>query len=115
LVQNRVSLTPESVPDGLAFTILFAEKYAACSYWALTSGRQVPWYVATPSSGFQVTPEQCDASLPQTPHRAGINVAMGDGSVRLVSPAVSPRTWFAANTPAGGEHLGKEAYCDWLP
>jgi len=95
--------------------VLFAEKYGACSYWALTSGRQVPWYVAGPSSGFQVRPAACDPALPQTPHRAGIQVCMGDGSARLVSRSVSPRTWYAANTPAGGEDLGSGPYADWGP
>lgn len=95
--------------------MLFAEKYAACSYWALTAGPQVPWYTAGPSSGFQVRPDACDPELPQSPHRAGINVVMGDGSVRLVSRSVSPRTWYAANTPAGGEDLGEEPYADRGP
>jgi prepilin-type N-terminal cleavage/methylation domain-containing protein/prepilin-type processing-associated H-X9-DG protein len=40
-----------------------------------------------------------------SPHSAGINVSMGDGSVRFVSGAVSPATWFAACTPKGGEVL----------
>lgn len=103
------------MPDGTANTILFAEKYAECSYWALTSGPQVPWNVAGPTSGFQVRPEQCDPAFPQTPHRAGIQVAMADARVRLVSPSLSPATWYAANTPAGGEPLGKGSYDDWLP
>jgi hypothetical protein len=34
-----------------------------------------------------------------------MNVALGDGSVRGVSAAVSATTWAAALTPAGGETL----------
>jgi len=103
------------MPDGTAHTILFAEKYAACSYWALTAGPQVPWYVADPSSGFEVRPAACDPARPQTPHRAGIQVCMGDASVRLVGRSVSPPTWHAANTPAGREELGSGPFADWVP
>jgi prepilin-type N-terminal cleavage/methylation domain-containing protein/prepilin-type processing-associated H-X9-DG protein len=43
-----------------------------------------------------------------TPHTGGINVGMGDGSVRSVSVNISGATWFAASTPAGGEILGSD-------
>jgi len=41
----------------------------------------------------------CDPTLPSTPHPGGINVAMGDGSVKFVSSSVTPQTWQAALTP----------------
>jgi len=43
-----------------------------------------------------------------SPHSGGIQVALGDGSVRFVSGSVSQNTWFAASTPAGGETLGSD-------
>jgi hypothetical protein len=43
-----------------------------------------------------------------SPHTAGINVGLGDGSVRFVAQGVSPTTWFYATTPAGGEVLGSD-------
>jgi prepilin-type N-terminal cleavage/methylation domain-containing protein/prepilin-type processing-associated H-X9-DG protein len=43
-----------------------------------------------------------------SPHTGGINVALGDGSVRFVAQGVSGTTWFAATTPAGGEVLGSD-------
>jgi prepilin-type N-terminal cleavage/methylation domain-containing protein/prepilin-type processing-associated H-X9-DG protein len=59
---------------------------------------------------FQLQPRQpdCDARLPQTAHTGGMQVAMGDGSVRGVSAAVSQQTFWAACTPAGGEVLGPD-------
>jgi hypothetical protein len=78
--------------------ILFAEKYAACSYWALTEGEQTPWYVADGESGFQVRPELCDPARPQTPHRSGMPAGMADGSVRMFSPRTSPSEWLMANS-----------------
>jgi hypothetical protein len=115
LLRRRARLSTEDIPDGLAYTVLFAEKYAACSYWALAEGKAVPWYVAGQESGFQVRPQTCDPALPQTPHWAGIQVGLADGSVRLVRPGVSPATWYAAHTPGGHEQLGEEPYADWQP
>jgi prepilin-type N-terminal cleavage/methylation domain-containing protein/prepilin-type processing-associated H-X9-DG protein len=43
-----------------------------------------------------------------SPHSGGINVAMGDGSVRFANQGISPATWFAACTPSGGEVLGND-------
>jgi len=46
----------------------------------------------------QPVPGQCTAYLSQSPHTGGINVAMGDGSVRSVTRNVSQPTWQAALT-----------------
>jgi hypothetical protein len=43
-----------------------------------------------------------------SPHTAGINVGLGDGSVRFVGQGISQNTWMAACTPAGGEVLGSD-------
>jgi hypothetical protein len=99
VLRKRVRLGP----DGLTHTVLFAEKYAACSYWALAEGEAVPWYIATPTSGFQARPDECDPTLPQTPHRAGIQVGLADGSVRLIRPPISPMAWYAAHTTRAEE------------
>jgi prepilin-type N-terminal cleavage/methylation domain-containing protein/prepilin-type processing-associated H-X9-DG protein len=60
---------------------------------------------------FQLQPQQtaCDSRIPQTAHRGGMQVAMGDGSVRSVAASVSQMTFWSAATPAGGEVLG----IDW--
>ncbi len=41
-------------------------------------------------------------------HSGGINVGMGDGSVRFVPQGISGGTWFYACTPAGGDILGSD-------
>ena len=53
-------------------------------------------------------PEDCDYTLPQTPHLSGMLLGFGDGSVRSVAPAVRPEVFWALVTPAGGEVVG-----DW--
>jgi prepilin-type N-terminal cleavage/methylation domain-containing protein/prepilin-type processing-associated H-X9-DG protein len=43
-----------------------------------------------------------------SPHTGGINVGMGDGSVRMVGPTITGATWYAACTPNKGEVLGPD-------
>jgi hypothetical protein len=47
-------------------------------------------------------------ALPSTGHTAGIMVALGDGSSRLVAQGVSPATWWYTITPGGGDILGSD-------
>lgn len=60
---------------------------------------------SVPGKTFQVAPrpEDADPSIPQTPHRAGLTVALFDGSVRTIAPSVSDTVFWALVTPAGGE------------
>jgi prepilin-type N-terminal cleavage/methylation domain-containing protein/prepilin-type processing-associated H-X9-DG protein len=54
---------------------------------------------------FQVMPNYangCDPSRPQSPHTAGINVAMGDGSVRFVAAGISATSWGIVCDPVDG-------------
>jgi prepilin-type N-terminal cleavage/methylation domain-containing protein/prepilin-type processing-associated H-X9-DG protein len=43
-------------------------------------------------------------------HPGGVNVAFGDGSVRFVKNTVSPVTWRALGTIAGGEVVSADSY-----
>ncbi len=43
-----------------------------------------------------------------SPHSGGINVGMGDGSVRFVPTGISPGTWWYALTPNYGDLLGSD-------
>jgi prepilin-type processing-associated H-X9-DG protein len=45
---------------------------------------------------------------PSSMHTNGINVAMGDGSVRFVTNGISLTTWRALGSRNGGEVLGPE-------
>jgi prepilin-type N-terminal cleavage/methylation domain-containing protein len=68
-----------------------------------------------PASKFQVQPTPftgasgvCDPTLASSPHPAAINALLCDGSVRNISSAISPNTWWWACTPAGGDVLGSD-------
>jgi prepilin-type N-terminal cleavage/methylation domain-containing protein len=60
---------------------------------------------SVPGVTFQVKPplQTANARQLQTPFSAGLPVAMFDGSVRTISPRVSPEAFWAAVTPAAGE------------
>ncbi len=58
---------------------------------------------------FQVQPEpyqsNCDPTLPSTPHPGGILVALADGSVKSLSPSISPWTFWLALVPNDGQAM----------
>lgn len=112
--------------DGTSNTIAFAEHYSKCQITTYLYGvyqPRVSWvHRATfadkryadaypengviPNETFQVMPKMCDRHLAQTPHPSGMLVALADGSCRIIQVGISPATYWAAVTPAGGEILG---------
>jgi prepilin-type N-terminal cleavage/methylation domain-containing protein/prepilin-type processing-associated H-X9-DG protein len=127
---------PASFSDGTSNTILYAEKYAQPGNdpWAIDWGGNTWWEwapkfaqdITGPQSKFLVKPTKdwCDANVawssgPATnrnicslmatsPHTGGMNVALGDGSVRFLSAGISGITWWSAVTPNRGEILGND-------
>jgi prepilin-type N-terminal cleavage/methylation domain-containing protein/prepilin-type processing-associated H-X9-DG protein len=130
------SSIPRSFPDGTSNTVLFAEKYAQCgsSQIGVTRGNLWDWWENTvaggwdynpffaqnpawntgvgPQSIFQIQPSpflgNCDPARPSSGHTGGMNVALADGSVRLLAAGMTGTTWWAACTPGGGEVLGSD-------
>jgi prepilin-type N-terminal cleavage/methylation domain-containing protein/prepilin-type processing-associated H-X9-DG protein len=116
-----VARIPASFADGTSATILFAEKYARCNTQGTAWARidTDPWqpafavFVVGPASRFQVRPtpfnsSACDPRLASTAHPGGMQVCLADGSVRSISAAITPQTWWAVCTPADGEILGPD-------
>ncbi|MFO0843005.1 MAG: DUF1559 domain-containing protein [Gemmataceae bacterium] len=95
---------------------------AAWEWWGYDSTQPMFAYMANinnvvigsvgPASKFQVQPTpyttNCDVLRASGPHAGGMNVGLGDGSVRFLSGAMSPTTWWSAVTPKGGETLGSD-------
>jgi hypothetical protein len=60
---------------------------------------------------FQIQPLAfggCDPSRPQSSHATGMNVGLGDGSVRFLSPDINPTTWARACDPQDGQPLASD-------
>jgi hypothetical protein len=60
------------------------------------------------NSMFRICKNQNEAhgNRANSPHTAGIQVGLGDGSVRFVSQGINVDTWWAAITPNEGDILG---------
>ncbi|WP_435008501.1 DUF1559 domain-containing protein [Tundrisphaera lichenicola] len=43
-------------------------------------------------------------------HPGGVNVAMGDGSVKFIKNSIARNVWWSLGTKAGGEVIGADAY-----
>jgi prepilin-type N-terminal cleavage/methylation domain-containing protein/prepilin-type processing-associated H-X9-DG protein len=127
---------PRNVPDGLSNTICFGEIYASCSLStdpgngasaaSLWADSTLPWRPImchnTPYKNvnpgyqdcftFQVQPTPyfgaCDPSRGQSSHSGGMNVGLGDGSVRFVNQGISATTWARACNPQDGNVLGSD-------
>jgi prepilin-type N-terminal cleavage/methylation domain-containing protein len=115
---------PAHIVDGTANTIFYTEKLmhtfnctGCCNnydnnYWPdwgpIISSSDCGQPTG-PAAMFQVNcrgdPSNCDGNRASSPHFSGINAGLGDGSVRYVSAQMTPNTWWAAMTPAGGEIL----------
>jgi len=85
--------------------------YPGFSYsYNYSSSSGVPKFTLVKGKTFQERPAvgKCDGTIPQGFSSGGIQVLLGDGSVRSITSAVSTSTWAGAITPNGGEVLGGE-------
>jgi prepilin-type N-terminal cleavage/methylation domain-containing protein len=116
---NGYSRYPASITDGTSNTIFYTEQRATCTGFWPDWGPSISdpsWpQPSGPAAIFELRPPGAACPYPDgskfratSPHAGGIMTALGDGSVRLVSQGVSPATWWAAMTPAGGEVLGPD-------
>jgi len=124
---------PRTFADGTSNTIVFAEMLGYCgrftsggdgghawAWWGFDRAQPafaVSWSSTSygVNSKFQVQPypykppaTNCDPERASSPHSGGMNVALGDGSIRFLGAGLSGATWWAACTPAGSEVLGND-------
>jgi hypothetical protein len=122
LLRRGGSKYPASIPDGTSQTIFYTECYSVATDTFSSAGKSHTWKTERrwwsnpawiPAQGaapcqFAPSKETASANLPQGFTSAGINVGLGDGSVRFVSSAVSAETFYAACTPAANDILGSD-------
>lgn len=116
--KEPVALNLAQIPDGTANTVMFATKYAVCGEggsWFFSAPNtktaaffgqnpaKVKAHPSDPTATFQLVPGPkecvCSPLMAQTFYRNGILLALADGSVRMVSAAVTPATWNSACIP----------------
>jgi prepilin-type processing-associated H-X9-DG protein len=78
--------------------------------YPVTTGTPASSIGSIPDPTFQVCPreEDTDPRIAQTPHRGGIPVSFGDGSVRILAQGMAPTAYWALVTPAGGESIDSD-------
>ncbi|MBA2227845.1 hypothetical protein [Thermogemmata fonticola] len=92
--------------DGVNMTIEMRPAAFANPFY----GDVLPGSAEAQSVTFQLRPkiEEADPRIPQSPYTHGLLAGLADGSVRMISPQISPQTFWAAVTPNGGEVLGPD-------
>jgi hypothetical protein len=110
---------PAIFPDGSSNTIVWLERYCICQsaqhIWAEDGQGAGPGANFYSPTYWQLTVPQlkpsisaCDPWRVQGFASGGINVGLGDGSVRNVNAAISQGTWQAAMLPNDGVPLGSD-------
>jgi len=56
------------------------------------------------------SPDGAIFSNAQSNHSGGVNIMMGDGSVRFAKDTIAWRTWWSLGTKAGGETVSSDSY-----
>jgi len=104
--------------DGTSNTIFFATRVGHCQWyrggnlWGHGNWNWVfmPMFAYATTAGPQggITAQNADPGRVHALSSSGAQVAMGDGSVRVVTTSVSTNTWWAACTPFAGDILGSD-------
>jgi len=121
------TMYPASILDGTSNTVFTTEKVSQSLYGTYQDNYWPDWgpIVASSDVGDPTGPGAtpmitkttnqngqpqgiCDGGRPSSLHSTGMNVGLGDGSVRYVSGSISGNTWWAAITPSGNDVLGTD-------
>jgi prepilin-type N-terminal cleavage/methylation domain-containing protein/prepilin-type processing-associated H-X9-DG protein len=116
---NGRSRYPASLSDGTSNTIMYTEQRASCvgfwpdwgpsladASWPQPVGPAAIFVTRPPGTGCPYSAGNFYVAT--SPHTNGINVGLGDGSVRFVAQSINANTWWHALTPDGGEVLGPD-------
>ena len=129
--------TVQSITDGTSNTLLYAEQYGAncrgtmfeymrthgltrtlsdldpfrnLSRATFADMEMGDFHPIATGKTFQAAPSRrnCDPRMLNSSTSGGLQVALADGSVRMISPGISPTTFWSLITPNGGEVLDSD-------
>ncbi|HEX4608293.1 MAG TPA: DUF1559 domain-containing protein [Urbifossiella sp.] len=125
--QEGTSSIPASFQDGTSNTVIFGERfgqYGATPNSSLWANSGNPWrpqmccaidnggtgYAPCPLFQTGVTYQNAIGAYGggQSGHTSGMNVGLGDGSIRFVSSGISATTWSYVCDPRDGNPLGSD-------
>jgi prepilin-type N-terminal cleavage/methylation domain-containing protein/prepilin-type processing-associated H-X9-DG protein len=107
-----------SIPGGGSFMTRFTPN-GVIDYLSIKSGvdflNNAPglFCVSEPVQGLPCFPGASDKgafAASRSRHAGGVNVGMGDGSVRFVKNTISAQTWIAINTIQSGEVISSDSF-----
>jgi prepilin-type N-terminal cleavage/methylation domain-containing protein len=115
--ESKPARVPESFPDGLSSTVLFAERSVLCrgvspAWLKVKADGSSPMFALRDNQTnqprilppqFQPGDADCNPYTVQGVHPGCLMVLLADGSVRPISRGVSLTTWQAAVLPADGQ------------
>jgi prepilin-type N-terminal cleavage/methylation domain-containing protein len=112
-VFDKDAAFPGSIGDGLANTILFAERTMDCggklNRWFSGGPESLIFGAFPPQRNFNVSnPASCDAEKVSTPHTGGILVAVCDGSCRFIAKSAVDKIWTYACDPNDGRDISDD-------
>jgi prepilin-type N-terminal cleavage/methylation domain-containing protein len=111
---------PATFQDGTSNTVVWMERFCLwygntnSGHWWGESGQgtnnntPAVFITNTPTFGIPYTNPAVNGYVPNAFSAAGIQVGLGDGSVRLVNSSISANTWTYALLPADGAVLGSD-------
>lgn len=123
--------TMAHIRDGMSNTLFIAERYGTCGsggaadspstvgcLWSDSNTLWNPGFClgiasCSPCSLFQMAPDplsQCDPWRAQSAHSGGMNVGVGDGSVRFLTASLNATVWASLCDPRDGNIVGNNSW-----
>jgi prepilin-type N-terminal cleavage/methylation domain-containing protein len=104
---NYSWVQPTYPPYGTVFPPPYSESFVLTETYNIPP-EFYPSEWSNPVYQVKPAPTSCNYSQPQSLFTGGLQVALGDGSVRTIASSISGATWYAACTPASNDVLGSD-------
>jgi prepilin-type processing-associated H-X9-DG protein len=102
--QCNQATVPYAAQSGTALRVMSW----AGQYWAAHYNNGMPPNSKACASGNDNSDYEAYPAMSR--HPGGVNVGMGDASVRFIKNSINVQTWWALGTRAGGEIISSDSY-----